>query len=195
MAAGDSKTVETESVASEPATPIEAPAELAPAEIAALEEKLKAAKSKLAKAKRLKGLIEKAILAIDGYRLAAEQEYGKAYTKLKKATGEDASWLAELEFLSGEQEEGLKDLRSQVKRRPAEVIPRARLAYALFLRAETLTSDRDEGPREVDTCIAESTAVNGGESTGEPDTEAIVQQAWAEAEEAFEDFESGIIID
>ena len=121
----------------------------------ALREQLKETKSQLSKAKRLKGLIEKAILAVEGYSLSYRGEFQEAHQKLKKATGEDNSWLAELEYLGGDYESGLKNLRKQVERRPGEVIPRARLAYVLWLdRERTVSVGPADAEPEIDTCGA-----------------------------------------
>ncbi len=94
---------------------------------------LKQAKEELAKIEKvigkLKKPVEKALLAIEGYQAVATGDYKLAHEKLKKATGEDVSWLGELEFLSGEADKGLKTVEDQVKRRPQEVIPLARLAF------------------------------------------------------------------
>ena len=76
---------------------------------------------------------EKALLAIEGYRLVAEMEYGAARQKLKEATGEDISWLAELHFLAGDVSESRKTAQQQIERRPKEVIPLARFAYLEYL--------------------------------------------------------------
>ena len=46
-----------------------------------------------------------------------------------QATGEDVSWLGELQFLGGDADEGIKTVEEQVERRRNEVIPLARLAY------------------------------------------------------------------
>ncbi len=93
---------------------------------------LKEAKAKLAKLKQLIDQIEKSQLAIDGYMAYQKQEFGVAFKKLEKATGEDVSLLAELQFMSGKHEDGLKKLADQVKRRPQEVIPLARQVFLQY---------------------------------------------------------------
>lgn len=90
---------------------------------------LKQAKAKSSKVGQRIGKIEKVQLAIDGYELVAAHDFKNAFTKLEKATGEDASWLGELQFLGGDVEKGLEKVAEQVKRRPQETIPLARLAY------------------------------------------------------------------
>ena len=98
-----------------------------------LDDDLEATSKELATAKRLVSQCEKALLAIEGYRLVAEMEYGAARQKLKEATGEDISWLAELHFLAGDVTESKKTAQKQIKRRPKEVIPLARFAYLEYL--------------------------------------------------------------
>ena len=68
-------------------------------------------------------------MAIDGYQLIAAQDERLAYEKLLKATGEDVSWLGELQFRGGDFDDGLETVEKQVQKRPNEVIPLARLAY------------------------------------------------------------------
>lgn len=114
---------------------------------------LKQAKAELAKVekeiKKLKKPVEKALLAIDGYQSVADGDFETAHTKLTKATGEDVSWLGELEFLAGDSEKGIKKVQDQIKRRPKEVIPMARLAYLQYqngdvdLAKETFQKLRD----------------------------------------------------
>lgn len=82
--------------------------------------------------KKLTKPVEKALLSIEGYQCVANGDFREAHTKLKKATGEDVSWLGELEFLAGDTEKGLKTVEDQIKRRPQEVIPIARLAYLQY---------------------------------------------------------------
>ena len=93
---------------------------------------LKQAKDKASKNKQKLDRLNKAKLAIEGYELVANEEYAEALKKLESATGEDVSWLGELQFLSGESEKGLEKIAEQVKRRPSEVIPLARLVYLQF---------------------------------------------------------------
>ncbi len=93
---------------------------------------LKKTKEKIAKLKQQTNQLEKAILAVEGYVAFAESEYEDAFKKLEKATGEDVSLLGELQFESGDFEGGLKKVQEQVKRRPQEVIPLARLAYLQY---------------------------------------------------------------
>ncbi|MFK7770379.1 MAG: peroxiredoxin family protein [Mariniblastus sp.] len=90
---------------------------------------LKEAKAKLAKVEQTIKQIGKANMAVDGYQLVANEEFDAASKKLEKAAGEDVSWIGELMFLGGDTEGGLKKIADQVKRRPQEVIPLARLAY------------------------------------------------------------------
>ena len=101
-----------------------------------LEAELKEAKSRLSKAKRQKSQLEKTQLAIDGYLAFAGGEFKKAHEKLKKATGEDAAWLAEVEYQAAENEKqrakALKNLQKQVERRKNEVLPLARLTFVLY---------------------------------------------------------------
>ncbi|MFT7631026.1 MAG: peroxiredoxin/tetratricopeptide (TPR) repeat protein [Mariniblastus sp.] len=93
---------------------------------------LKESKAKSSKLKQSIALIEKAIKSVDGYVLFAAGEYQAAFEKLEKATGEDVSFLGELQFLAGDTEKGLEKIESQIKRRPKEVIPIARLAYLQY---------------------------------------------------------------
>ena len=93
---------------------------------------LKQAKDKASKNKQKLDRLNKAKLAIEGYELVANEEYAEGLKKLESATGEDVSWLGELQFLSGESEKGLEKIAEQVKRRPSEVIPLARLVYLQF---------------------------------------------------------------
>ena len=93
---------------------------------------LKTAKDKLAKLKQRIGQAEKAVLAVEGYVAFADSRFKEAFQKLEKATGEDVSLLGELQFHSGDFEGGLKKIADQVKRRPKEVIPMARLAYLQY---------------------------------------------------------------
>lgn len=98
---------------------------------------LKQAKDKLPKLKQRIGQLEKAQLAIDGYEMVATSDFKKAFSKLEKATGEDVSWLGELQFLGGDTEKGLEKVADQVKRRPKEVIPLARLAHLQYQNGDT----------------------------------------------------------
>ncbi len=93
---------------------------------------LKQAKDKASKNKQKLDRLKKSQLAIDGYELVAKEDYAEGLKKLEAATGEDVSWLGELQFLAGEAEKGLEKIAEQVKRRPSEVIPLARLAYLQF---------------------------------------------------------------
>lgn len=93
---------------------------------------LKQAKDKAFKNKQKLDRLNKAKLAIEGYELVANEEYAEGLKKLESASGEDVSWLGELQFLSGESEKGLEKIAEQVKRRPSEVIPLARLVYLQF---------------------------------------------------------------
>ncbi len=93
---------------------------------------LKQAKDKASKNKQKLDRLKKSQLAIDGYELVAKEDYAEGLKKLEAATGEDVSWLGELQFLAGESEKGLEKIAEQVKRRPSEVIPLARLAYLQF---------------------------------------------------------------
>ncbi len=97
-----------------------------------LDKDLAKTKKDHAKAKRLVSQCEKAILAIEGYRLVADMEYGAARQKLLKAAGEDVSWLGELHFLAGEYQEGTKTVKKQIERRPSESIPLARFAFLQY---------------------------------------------------------------
>ncbi len=90
---------------------------------------LKEAKEKSRKLKIRIGVLKKSQLAIEGYESVAAGEYETAFKQLEKATGEDVSWLGELQFLSGDNTKGLEKIADQVKRRPKEVLPLARLAY------------------------------------------------------------------
>ena len=93
---------------------------------------LKQAKDKASKNKQKLDRLNKAKLAIEGYELVANEEYAEGLKKLESASGEDVSWLGELQFLAGESEKGLEKIAEQVKRRPSEVIPLARLVYLQF---------------------------------------------------------------
>ncbi|MDB4399713.1 peroxiredoxin family protein [bacterium] len=93
---------------------------------------LKQAKDKASKNKQKLDRLNKSQMAIEGYELVASEEYAEGLKKLESATGEDVSWLGELQFLSGESEKGLEKVAEQVKRRPSEVIPLARLVYLQF---------------------------------------------------------------
>ena len=90
---------------------------------------LKQAKDKSSKVRQRISQLEKVQLAIEGYELVAANDFKNALTKLEKATGEDVSWLGELQFLGGDSEKGLEKVADQIKRRPQEVIPLARLAF------------------------------------------------------------------
>ncbi|MCH2183327.1 MAG: peroxiredoxin family protein [Mariniblastus sp.] len=88
-------------------------------------------KKELSGAERLVGQCTKALQAVEGYRAVAEGKHAEAVKKLEKASGEDASWIAELKFLSGDRKGGLKKLREEIKRRKNETIPQSRLVYVL----------------------------------------------------------------
>jgi peroxiredoxin len=118
---------------------------------------LKQAKDKSSKIKQKIDRLNKSQLAIEGYELVAKEDYAQGLKKLESATGEDVSWLGELQFLSGESEKGLEKIAEQVKRRPSEVIPLARLVYLQFqngdnkLAKETLEKLRDtSGSMDLD---------------------------------------------
>lgn len=110
---------------------------------------LKQAKDKASKNKQKLDRLERSQMAIEGYELVANEEYTEGLKKLESAGGEDISWLGELQFLSGASEKGLEKITEQVKRRPFEVIPLARLAYLQFqngdneLAQESLEKLRD----------------------------------------------------
>jgi len=127
-ASTDSETVDTEVAAVVKVNDEVADEEIDVEYVTAL---LKESKSQLSKAKRLKKQIEKALLAIEGYQLVADGKFETAYEKLKKATGEDNSWLGEIQFLSGDEKDGLDIVKKQVDRRKQEVIPLARWVYLL----------------------------------------------------------------
>lgn len=84
---------------------------------------------RMAEVKPVLDQIDKALMAVKGYELVAKQEFKTAHQQLEKATGEDVSWLGELQFLAGDTEPGLKTVKKQVQRRPQEIIPLARLAF------------------------------------------------------------------
>ena len=90
---------------------------------------LKKAEEKQAELKKRIKELEKSELAIEGYQRVALGDYKNAYEKLTKAAGEDLSWIGELQFLAGEADRGLETVADQVKRRPKEVLPLARLAF------------------------------------------------------------------
>lgn len=110
---------------------------------------LDALKKDKSKAKRLRRQLEKAILAIDGYRAAGEGDFETAYQKIEKAAGEDVTLIAEWQFAAGEKDDAIAKLKKQVDRRKQEVVPLARLAYAYHqnddqkLAAATFTKLRD----------------------------------------------------
>ena len=118
---------------------------------------LKQAKDKASKIKQRIDRLNKSQLAIEGYELVAKEDYAQGLKKLESATGEDVSWLGELQFLSGESEKGLEKIAEQVKRRPSEVIPLARQVYLQFqngdnkLAQESLEKLRDtSGSMDLD---------------------------------------------
>ena len=71
---------------------------------------LKQAKDKASKNKQKLDRLKKSQLAIEGYELVANEEYADGLKKLESATGEDVSWLGELQFLAGESEKGLEKI-------------------------------------------------------------------------------------
>ena len=77
--------------------------------------------------KKLRG----AVGVIEGYVARHDEDYKKAWEKLKSDGEQDKAWVAELQYLAGEKEEAIKALRSQVDRRKNEVIPLAILASIL----------------------------------------------------------------
>ena len=77
--------------------------------------------------KKLRG----AVGVIEGYVARHDENYKKAWEKLKSDGEQDKAWVAELQYLAGEKEEAIKALRSQVDRRKNEVIPLAILASIL----------------------------------------------------------------
>jgi len=101
-----------------------------------LKKQLNEISKKFADAKRLKADIEKATLAIEGYQAVAENDFALAVKRLRKAAGEDVSWLGELELMAGKTSEGIKKIKKQVDRRKNESIPLARLAYAHYLNGD-----------------------------------------------------------
>ena len=101
---------------------------------------LKKAKDDLAKMKQRVKQLEKAIQAIDGYSAAALGEFDIAWKALEKAAGEDVSLIAEWQFQSGEVDKAIEKLKKQVERRPKEVIPLARLAWAYYQNGDTEAS-------------------------------------------------------
>lgn len=118
---------------------------------------LNQAKDKAFKNKQKLDRLKKSLLAIEGYDLVAKEDYAAGLKKLESAAGEDVSWLGELQFLAGESEKGLEKIAEQVKRRPSEVIPLARLAYLQFqngdneLSQESLEKLRDtSGSMDLD---------------------------------------------
>ena len=96
------------------------------------DEELSKTKKELAKVKRLVTDAEKALLAIDGYQAAVAGDFETAHENLKKAAGEDVSWLGELQCRAKDVKSGLEEIRKQVKRRPQETIPLARLAWCEY---------------------------------------------------------------
>lgn len=103
----------------------------------------KESKRKLAAAKSIVKAIDKALLAIDGYGDVREEKWASAAEKLTKAGGEDLSWIGELKYQGGDEEAGLKQIRDQVRRRPAEALPLARLAFVLGQRAVETARESD----------------------------------------------------
>lgn len=115
---------------------------------------LKKVKDKMAKAKQRVKQLEKAILAIDGYSAAANQDYETAYKNIEKAASEDVSLVAEWQFMAGETDNGLEKLKKQVDRRPKEVLPLARLAYAYYQNGDTEASHETfKKLRDTSTCM------------------------------------------
>ncbi len=103
----------------------------------ATKEEQRETKKKQGEIKREIKSAKKALGAIEGYEFVANEDYEKAYETLKKAGGEDVSFLGELQMLSGKSEEGLKTLQQQVDRRKNEAIPVARLIYFLHKTGDT----------------------------------------------------------
>ncbi|MEL7496504.1 MAG: redoxin domain-containing protein [Planctomycetota bacterium] len=115
---------------------------------------LKKAKSDLGKVKQRVKQLEKAILAIDGYAAAANQDYTTAYQNIEKAAAEDVSLVAEWQFCAGESDAAIEKLKKQVSRRPQEVIPLARLAWAYYQNGDTEASHETfEKLRDASTCM------------------------------------------
>ncbi|MEM7452884.1 MAG: redoxin domain-containing protein [Planctomycetota bacterium] len=104
-------------------------------------------------AKKLIDVCEKAIKAIDGHAHYIAGQYAEAHQLLKDATGEDVSWLGELQMLAGETEEGLKTLNQQVERRRMEVIPLARLAW--WQHQQGLTVESSETFEKLRDCSSQ----------------------------------------
>lgn len=88
-------------------------------------------KKKVSAAKRQLSNIKKALNAIEGYELVKQGDFESGRDLLKKAGGEDVSFLAELQCLAGDMEKGLEALRKQVDRRKKESIPSSRLIFCL----------------------------------------------------------------
>ncbi len=76
--------------------------------------------------------IKKSRLSIVGYGQIAARDFVAAHRSLEKATGEDLSYLGELQCLGGDVQAGMETVTKQVERRPQEVIPLARLAFLQF---------------------------------------------------------------
>ena len=109
---------------------------------AAAATKIDEKKSELAAAADLVGQIGKSLTAVEGYTLVAQQDYKTAYERLLAATGEDVSWLGELQFDGGNTDEGLKTVQEQVTRRPKEVLPLARLAFMQFQNGDVADAEK-----------------------------------------------------
>ena len=115
---------------------------------------LKESKDELGKIKKLLGQIDKADLAIKGYVDFGNEDFESAYKNLDEAKGEDVSLIGELMFHAGEYEKGLKKIEDQVKRRPQEVIPLARLVYLQFQNGDMdLAKTNLEKLRDTSTSI------------------------------------------
>ncbi len=142
---------------------------------------------KVAEAKSIVKAIDKALLAIDGYQDVRSTQFKSAADKLTRAGGEDLAWIGELKFLGGEKEAGVKQIRDQVRRRPSEAIPLARLAYVLGRGADDAGAVQDVGTDVTDGSASspDDGTPPGPDSTekpGQPD--ADVQAAFRELGEA-----------
>ena len=105
--------------------------------IAKWKDQLKKDRTDNKKAKTAKSNLEKAIKAIEGYRLIQQKKYAEGLAKLKKVSGEDRSWLGEIAFLAAgddakKQDAAIALMQKQIDRRKMEVIPLARMTYVLY---------------------------------------------------------------
>lgn len=115
---------------------------------------LKTTKEDLTKAKQRLKQVEKAILAVEGYSAAANQDYETAYQNIEKAAAEDVSLVAEWQFLAGDTDKAIEKMKKQVSRRPSEVIPLARLAYIYYQNGDTEASHETfQKLRDASTCM------------------------------------------